>query len=175
MTELPGSGGERGRNRTYNLVIKSHLLCQLSYAPDSGIDLRMPALSKTHSRQLFDCSIAWDQRSFASLICRFLGRERSRRDLGDVEQLGRRGGNCRQCIAKHGVAEWARGRDDAGAGGYQLLGALGANPFAFLFAQERQSSTRTATERSLTRTRRIGESAEFRDDIARLIVHVTVA
>src|ERR1035438_8188988 len=27
------SGGERGRNRTYNLVIKSHLLCQLSYAP----------------------------------------------------------------------------------------------------------------------------------------------
>ena len=25
--------GERGRNRTFNLVIKSHLLCQLSYAP----------------------------------------------------------------------------------------------------------------------------------------------
>ena len=25
--------GERGRNRTYNLLIKSHLLCQLSYAP----------------------------------------------------------------------------------------------------------------------------------------------
>ncbi len=28
--------GERGRNRTYNLVIKSHLLCQLSYAPRLG-------------------------------------------------------------------------------------------------------------------------------------------
>ena len=27
------SAGERGRNRTFNLVIKSHLLCQLSYAP----------------------------------------------------------------------------------------------------------------------------------------------
>jgi hypothetical protein len=26
--------GERGRNRTYNLLIKSQLLCQLSYAPD---------------------------------------------------------------------------------------------------------------------------------------------
>ncbi len=25
--------GERGGNRTFNLVIKSHLLCQLSYAP----------------------------------------------------------------------------------------------------------------------------------------------
>ena len=25
--------GERGRNRTYNLLIKSQLLCQLSYAP----------------------------------------------------------------------------------------------------------------------------------------------
>jgi len=31
----------------------------LSYAPDSGIDLRMPTLGKIHSRQLFDCSIAW--------------------------------------------------------------------------------------------------------------------
>jgi hypothetical protein len=27
--------GERGRNRTYNLLIKSQLLCQLSYAPES--------------------------------------------------------------------------------------------------------------------------------------------
>jgi hypothetical protein len=26
--------GERGRNRTYNLLIKSQLLCQLSYAPE---------------------------------------------------------------------------------------------------------------------------------------------
>jgi hypothetical protein len=32
--------GERGRNRTYNLVIKSHLLCQLSYAPFVLIDLQ---------------------------------------------------------------------------------------------------------------------------------------
>jgi integrase len=29
--------GERGRNRTYNLLIKSQLLCQLSYAPEVGI------------------------------------------------------------------------------------------------------------------------------------------
>ncbi len=37
--------GERGRNRTYNLVIKSHLLCQLSYAPASrgGLAARNPA------------------------------------------------------------------------------------------------------------------------------------
>ena len=28
--------GERGRNRTFNLLIKSQLLCQLSYAPESG-------------------------------------------------------------------------------------------------------------------------------------------
>ena len=28
--------GERGRNRTFNLLIKSQLLCQLSYAPISG-------------------------------------------------------------------------------------------------------------------------------------------
>ena len=28
--------GERGRNRTFNLLIKSQLLCQLSYAPTAG-------------------------------------------------------------------------------------------------------------------------------------------
>ena len=31
--------GERGRNRTFNLLIKSQLLCQLSYAPSGGIKL----------------------------------------------------------------------------------------------------------------------------------------
>jgi hypothetical protein len=30
--------GERGRNRTFNLLIKSQLLCQLSYAPDDGLN-----------------------------------------------------------------------------------------------------------------------------------------
>src|SRR6202043_2742364 len=29
--------GERGRNRTFNLLIKSQLLCHLSYAPVSGL------------------------------------------------------------------------------------------------------------------------------------------
>ena len=33
---IPKSG-ERGRNRTFNLLIKSQLLCQLSYAPTVGI------------------------------------------------------------------------------------------------------------------------------------------
>jgi hypothetical protein len=32
--------GERGRNRTFNLLIKSQLLCQLSYAPVCGFQLR---------------------------------------------------------------------------------------------------------------------------------------
>jgi hypothetical protein len=32
-----GKCGERGRNRTFNLLIKSQLLCQLSYAPTVGI------------------------------------------------------------------------------------------------------------------------------------------
>ena len=31
------SCGERGRNRTFNLLIKSQLLCQLSYAPDPEV------------------------------------------------------------------------------------------------------------------------------------------
>jgi hypothetical protein len=32
---IDSKDGERGRNRTYNLLIKSQLLCQLSYAPGS--------------------------------------------------------------------------------------------------------------------------------------------
>ncbi len=36
--------GERGRNRTYNLVIKSHLLCQLSYAPVRMVGRRMTGM-----------------------------------------------------------------------------------------------------------------------------------
>src|ERR1019366_7873560 len=32
--------GERGRNRTYNLLIKSQLLCQLSYAPTANGEVR---------------------------------------------------------------------------------------------------------------------------------------
>ncbi len=43
--------GERGRNRTYNLVIKSHLLCQLSYAPAlSGIKTANAASDKYNIR-----------------------------------------------------------------------------------------------------------------------------
>ena len=30
--------GERGRNRTFNLLIKSQLLCQLSYAPTLSVE-----------------------------------------------------------------------------------------------------------------------------------------
>jgi hypothetical protein len=40
---MSGLDGERGRNRTFNLLIKSQLLCQLSYAPFiSGIKEGLP-------------------------------------------------------------------------------------------------------------------------------------
>ncbi len=38
--------GERGRNRTFNLVIKSHLLCQLSYAPVPGVCERLAQITR---------------------------------------------------------------------------------------------------------------------------------
>jgi hypothetical protein len=41
--------GERGRNRTYNLLIKSQLLCQLSYAPTVDISV---------GGTICDCSIS---------------------------------------------------------------------------------------------------------------------
>ena len=36
--------GERGRNRTYNLLIKSQLLCQLSYAPAFEVGWKLAQL-----------------------------------------------------------------------------------------------------------------------------------
>ena len=45
--------GERGGNRTYNLLIKSQLLCQLSYAPSHDAaagDLRLPYYCTTGPR-----------------------------------------------------------------------------------------------------------------------------
>jgi hypothetical protein len=45
--------GERGRNRTFNLLIKSQLLCQLSYAPllwnRSDEDIKRSNLSVTQA------------------------------------------------------------------------------------------------------------------------------
>src|SRR5208337_5351016 len=58
--------GERGRNRTYNLLIKSQLLCQLSYAPDRESLGSIPALCEIHSRQLFDCTTALNHSRTAS-------------------------------------------------------------------------------------------------------------
>jgi hypothetical protein len=36
---IDSKDGERGRNRTFNLLIKSQLLCQLSYAPHGGMEV----------------------------------------------------------------------------------------------------------------------------------------
>ncbi len=41
--------GERGRNRTFNLLIKSQLLCQLSYAPFKDLRVKQSAaVSRSH-------------------------------------------------------------------------------------------------------------------------------
>src|SRR5579872_704817 len=48
--------GERGRNRTFNLVIKSHLLCQLSYAPDcSSTNLIVAGVNFGYNKTLYHC------------------------------------------------------------------------------------------------------------------------
>ena len=43
--------GERGRNRTFNLLIKSQLLCQLSYAP-----LLWNQSDEGHHRKQYQCN-----------------------------------------------------------------------------------------------------------------------
>ena len=75
--------GERGRNRTYNLVIKSHLLCQLSYAPAFEGWLESGAPSPVRHYQLYHPG-----RIVTSLSA--FRRGWPRRDLRDVQQLRRR-------------------------------------------------------------------------------------
>jgi hypothetical protein len=48
---VSGLGGERGRNRTFNLLIKSQLLCQLSYAP-----LPWNRSDEGHHRKQYQCN-----------------------------------------------------------------------------------------------------------------------
>ena len=43
--------GERGRNRTFNLLIKSQLLCQLSYAP-----FAMESIKVGRHRKRYQCN-----------------------------------------------------------------------------------------------------------------------
>jgi hypothetical protein len=46
--------GERGGNRTYNLLIKSQLLCQLSYAPEIAILAPAPGLCQSFPARAFN-------------------------------------------------------------------------------------------------------------------------
>ena len=59
--------GERGRNRTFNLLIKSQLLCQLSYAPafrGRGKDTcKETSMSLTHGSDLANIAAAADCRN----------------------------------------------------------------------------------------------------------------
>ena len=57
----------------------------------------------------------------------------------------------------------------------QFLGALHADALPFLLAEKRQPSACSATERTLARPRRIDQSPEFADHIARLIVDVAIS
>ena len=101
--------GERGRNRTYNLVIKSHLLCQLSYAPVSVG--RLGSGGRRHSQlyhRLEPPSTAGDA------LCR---------DLRNIQQTRGILRNHRQGIAEHAVAERASRSYGTRAGSNQFLGS----------------------------------------------------
>jgi hypothetical protein len=53
--------GERGRNRTFNLLIKSQLLCQLSYAPglkDNLFTIPCTCINRNRIRPPVGCRIA---------------------------------------------------------------------------------------------------------------------
>src|ERR1039457_467605 len=111
------SNGERGRNRTYNLLIKSQLLCQLSYAPArevpaTGATLASPKISITSPAPL------------SLHRYRLLGRQRRGGNLCDVQQSRRRRRKRAQSIAEHRLAERAGRADHIRAPPHPFLHAL---------------------------------------------------
>src|ERR1035441_6450600 len=154
--------GERGGNRTYNLLIKSQLLCQLSYAPTRGISeagatLASPKISITSPARL-------------SLRCRrFFRPERRRHHLRDVQEFWRRLGHRAQRIAEHRLAERARRADHRRAGAHQFLHALDVHPLALLLAKKHLPAARPAAERTFARAPRLHQFRRPPDHRPRLV------
>jgi hypothetical protein len=80
---MSGLDGERGRNRTFNLLIKSQLLCQLSYAPLDAMEGK-------------DERFQEDLTSLTQLISKLLSRHCGRRFVDDSFFVA----NCKQ----HGIS-----------------------------------------------------------------------
>src|SRR6516225_25385 len=127
--------GERGRNRTFNLVIKSHLLCQLSYAPLSATVCRNSAQSTAP-----DCNYNLSPGLFS---------RRERRggggDLRDVEQA-RRPRHPSQTVTQHRLAEGAGRGDHRRARGGQFFGARHVDSLPLFLAQEHLPAAGAAAE-----------------------------
>ena len=73
--------GERGRNRTFNLVIKSHLLCQLSYAPALEVGWKLTQL------KLRQEPIIPSRGRMSPNVFRLFLRQPRCQDLRDIQQL----------------------------------------------------------------------------------------
>lgn len=78
--------GERGRNRTFNLLIKSQLLCQLSYAPL----LRDEKMLDAAAALIFDARLV----GLAAVALRLLEDKGATADVFCLVQIGGLGLRC---------------------------------------------------------------------------------
>ena len=154
--------GERGRNRTYNLLIKSQLLCQLSYAP-----LRVAAEAR-HDHRATEKLYHPAARGISRNNLR-VRRQRCRGNLRDVQQLGREFASPRP--ARRGTCVWQNGQ------AVPIIAAPVAtsssarstiHALALLFAQEHLPAAGAAAERALARARRFDHIRRTRQHRARL-------
>src|SRR5579883_289349 len=170
--------GERGRNRTYNLVIKSHLLCQLSYAPVPfvGWKSRREPVRRRIDYSISRGDVTRPSRNRLRFFAWAPGGQSGGGDLGDIEQLGRRLGRySAEGVAEHGLAERACGADHACACSDELLGAFDVDALAGFLPEEHLAAARAAAERALPRALRLDDFRIPARNLARLIVHIAVA
>src|SRR5579884_57951 len=170
--------GERGRNRTYNLVIKSHLLCQLSYAPVPfvGWKSRREPVRRRIDYSISRGDVTRPSRNRLRFFAWAPGGQSGGGDLRDIEQLGRRlGRDSAQRIAEHGLAKRARGSDHACAGRDKLLGAFDVDALAGFLPEEHLAAAGAAAERALAGALRLHNFRVTARHLARLVVHIAVA
>src|ERR1700678_1152789 len=118
------------------------------------------------------------QRRPASLSYLRLRRQRSGRDLSDIEQFRpwlRPLAYTAQRVAEHRLAERACRPHDLGARGDQFFGALQVDALALFLAQEHLAAACATAERALAGAMRVHHYRGAADDFAGFLVDIAVA
>ena len=114
------------------------------------------------------------EKSESPLLIPFAPRQAPRRELRDVDELGRGFAGGGEGVVEHGVAEGAGGGDGGCAGCDELLNTVVADSLPGFIAEERESPAGSAAETALVIARGLDELAGLGNDGAGLVIDVAI-